>query len=71
MIYYYKGILISQGPEHIMDGGNFKNRLVKEDKMFTNVKTESKEKKWKLTDVGKLKIKKQLNELQKKSKLDK
>lgn len=53
---------------HTSAGGNFKNRLVKEDKMFTQVKNiESKEKVWKLTDVGKLKIKKQVNDLRKKS----
>lgn len=47
-------------------GGNFKNRLVKEDKMFTSDKLKINGKKtWKLTDVGKLKIKKELLKLDK------
>jgi len=62
-----KGLSLSPS-WHTSAGGNFKNRLVKEDKMFTSIKTKNHEKKWKLTDVGKLKIKKLLNELQKKSK---
>jgi len=45
-------------------GGNFKNRLVEEDKMFTSGKLRINNKKtWKLTDVGKLKIKKELSNL--------
>lgn len=47
-------------------GGNFNNRLVKEDKMFTSSKLKINGKKtWKLTDVGKLKIKKELSKLDK------
>lgn len=47
-------------------GGNFHNRLVKEDKMLTSDKLKIKGKKtWKLTDVGKLKIKKELSKLDK------
>ena len=48
-------------------GGNFKTRLIKEDKMMTEIKLKIKGKKsWKLTDVGKMKIKKILIEMGKK-----
>ena len=51
---------------HPSAGGNFNNRLVKEDKMFTSGKLKINGKKtWKLTDVGKLKIKKELSKLDK------
>ncbi|MEC4847667.1 MAG: hypothetical protein RI100_00565 [Nitrosarchaeum sp.] len=48
-------------------GGNFKNRIVKEDRMLTDAKTTINGKKaWKLTDVGKIKLNKILSELSKK-----
>lgn len=48
-------------------GGNFKNRLVKEDRKLTDAKVKIGGKKtWKLTDIGKIKIKKELASITKK-----
>ncbi len=43
-------------------GGNFNNRLVKEDKMFRKVKKENGEQTWELTDMARLKIKRKISE---------
>lgn len=61
-----KGFLLS--PSWLPStGGNFKNRLVKEDKMLTDAKTKINGKKaWKLTDVGKIKLKRILSKISKK-----
>ena len=47
-------------------GGNFSNRLVKEDKMFRKAKKENGELLWELTDIARLKIKRQVNEFESK-----
>jgi len=48
-------------------GGNFKNRIVKEDKMLTDAKIKINGKKaWKLTDVGKVKLKRIIADISKK-----
>lgn len=44
-------------------GGNFKNRLVKEDKMFREADKLGKNKTYTLTDIGKLKIKRELQKI--------
>jgi len=47
-------------------GGHFKARLIKEDKMLTETKLKIKGRKtWKLTDVGKIKLRKELANIKK------
>ena len=47
-------------------GGNFKNRLVNEDKMFKEVNKVGKNKTWSLTDIGKLKVKRVIQNIKSK-----
>lgn len=54
----------SLGPSWLPSaGGNFLNRLVNEDKMFHKKAKMNGEQTWELTDIGKLKVKKILNDL--------
>ena len=48
-------------------GGNFKNRLVREDKMFREAEKIGKNKAWTLTDIGRLKIKRELQNIKSKN----
>ena len=52
------------------EGGNFRNRLVKEDKMFAEDGNEGKTTRFKLTELATIKVKKTLSEL-KTAKVDK